>query len=72
MLHTVAAGVSFGTQCLDPEHVSSVWGEVNNLDRAFLQNQDCVGGHITLALIILRKGIVGGLETFWNNLPPQL
>lgn len=55
VLHAVAARVAFGTHCLNPEHVSSVWGKVINLDRIFLQNQDCVGGHIAL-VIILRIG----------------
>lgn len=55
VLHAVAALVAFRTHCLDPEHVSSVWDKVVNLDRTFLQNQDCVGGHISLAIIILQR-----------------
>lgn len=55
LFHAVAARVSFRTQSLDPEHISSVWGEVANLDRAFLQNQDCVGGHVALAVVILQR-----------------
>lgn len=55
MLHTVAASIAFRTHCLDLEQVSSVWGEVVNLDWTFLQDQDCVGGHIALAIIILQR-----------------
>lgn len=38
VLDTVAARGSSNTQCLDPKHVGSVWGEVINVDRVFLQN----------------------------------
>lgn len=53
MLGTVAARFVFWTQRLDLEHVSCVRGEVVNLDGAFLQNEDSVGGHIPLSIVIL-------------------
>lgn len=54
VLHAVAAGVGLRTHHLDPDNVGGVRGEVRYLDGVFLQNQDCVGGHVALAVVILQ------------------
>lgn len=55
VLHAVAARVDLWTHHLDPDHIASVWAEVRYLDGIFLQNQNGVGGHITLAVIVLQE-----------------
>lgn len=55
VLHAGAASFAFRSHRLDPEHVRSVWGEVTNLDWTFPQNQDFVGGHISLAIFFLQR-----------------
>lgn len=54
VLHAVAARVDLWTHHLDPDNIGSVWGEVRYLNGIFLQNQNSVGGHITLAVIVLQ------------------
>lgn len=54
VLHTVAARVDLWTHHLDSDNIGSVRGEVRYLDRVFLQNQDGVGGHVTLAVVVLQ------------------
>lgn len=58
LLHAEAASGAFRTQCLDLEYVGSVWVELSDLNGAFLQNQDRVGGHIPLTIVILKHLVV--------------
>lgn len=54
MLHTGAARADFWTQHLDSDNIGGVWGEVQYLDGVLLQNQDSVGGHVPLAVVVLQ------------------
>lgn len=65
VLGAVAARGPLRTQRLDPEHVGTVGGEIINLDGAFFQNQDCVGGDISLAIVVLKgwNGNRGGIRS---------
>lgn len=53
MLHAVSPWVSLRAESLDSEHVGRVRGEVTDLHRTLVQNQDCVCSDITLTVVLL-------------------
>lgn len=55
VLHAVAARIPIWTHSLDLKQVGGVWVEVVYLDRAFLQNQNLVGGDVSGAVAVLQE-----------------
>lgn len=61
LFHAVAASVTIWTHCLDLKQIRGVRVEVVYLDRAFLQNQNLVGGDVSGAVAVLRGKSESGL-----------